>query len=233
MLSALSFLTVVGRGQGPDSRTFRWFPLVGALIGAVVAGALAGGREIWTLPVAAAVAVAVDLGITGMLHVDGLADSADGLLPHLDRERRLEVMRQPDTGAFGVGAVVAVALLRFAALTDGSVRPWSVVAVWCISRTVVAVVPTLVPYARASGLASALLGGAGGAWTAVGMVPALGLLAWSQGLTGVAAGLAALVAAAGVVALARARIGGYTGDVLGACILVSETAALLVLAAHP
>lgn len=232
MLSALSFLTVVGRGRTPGPTTFRWFPLVGALIGVVVAGALAGGREIWTLPLAAAVAVAVDLALTGMLHVDGLADTADGLLPHLERERRLEVMRQPDTGAFGVGAVVGVLLLRFAALTDGAVRPWSIVAVWCVSRTIVAVIPALVPYARPSGLASALLGERG-AWTGLALVPALGLLAWSQGLTGVLAGLAAVAAAGAVVGLARARIGGYTGDVLGACVLLSETVALLVLAAHP
>ena len=232
MLSALSFLTVVGRGSAPDQRTFRWFPLVGAAIGAVVALALAGGRELWALPLAASVAVAVDLAITGMLHVDGLADTADGLLPHLDRERRLEVMRQPDTGAFGVGAVSAVLLLRFAALTDGAVRPWSIVAVWCLSRTVVAVIPSLVPYARPSGLATALLGGRSG-WTAAAAVPALVLLGWSQGATGVLAGVVAILAAAGVVAAARARLGGYTGDVLGACVLVSETAALLVLAAHP
>lgn len=232
MLSALSFLTVVGRGRAPDTKTFRWFPLVGALIGAVVAAALAGGREIWTLPVAAAVAVAVDLALTGMLHVDGLADSADGLLPHLDRERRLEVMRQPDTGAFGVGAVAAVLLLRVAALTDSAVEPWSIVAVWCLSRTIVAVVPSLVAYARPSGLASSLVGERG-AWTAIATVPALVLLGWSQGWTGVIAGIAAVVGAGAVVALARSRIGGYTGDVLGACVLVSETAALLVLAAHP
>lgn len=235
MLSALSFLTIVGRGRAPDARTFRWFPLVGALIGSAVALALVGGRELWILPVAAAIAVTVDLALTGLLHLDGLADSADGLLPHLDRERRLEVMRLPDTGAFGVGAVVVVLLLRFATLTDPAVQPWSLVAVWSLSRTIVAVVPAVVPYARPSGLASVLLGdgGARGAWIALAALPALALLCWSQGGTGLVAGLVAIAAAAGVVAAARARIGGHTGDVLGACILVSETAALLALAAHP
>lgn len=233
MLSALSFLTVVGRGAAPGPRTFRWFPLVGALIGAVVAGTLAGAREVWTLPVAAALVIAVDLAITGMLHVDGLADTADGLLPHLDRERRLEVMRQPDTGAFALGTVVLVLLLRWATLTDPAVEPWSLVAVWCTSRTLVAVVPSFVPYARASGLASALLGGTGDRWIALALLPALGVLGWSQGATGVVAGLAAVATAVGVVAFARARLGGFTGDVLGATVLLSETVALLVLAAHP
>ena len=232
MLSALSFLTVLGRGQAPGPRTFRWFPLVGAAVGAVVALSLAGARELWSYPLAAAVAVALDLAITGMLHVDGLADSADGLLPHLDRERRLEVMRQPDTGSFALGTVVIVVLLRWASLTDGTVDPWSLVAVWCISRTTVAVVPAVVPYARSTGLASELITGTG-KWIAVAVVPALGLLAWSQGAQGILAGATAVATTAALVAWARVRLGGFTGDVLGAAILLSETAALLVLAARP
>ena len=232
MLSALSFLSIVGRGATPDGRTFRWFPLVGAAIGAVVALSLTGARHVWSYPLAAAVAVAVDLAITGMLHVDGLADSADGLLPHLDTDRRLEVMRQPDTGAFALGAVLIVFLLRWAALAEPVVDPWSLVAVWCISRTVVAVVPVLVPYARPAGLASAFLAGTD-RWIGLAVLPALALLWWAHGLTGVVAGLTAIAAAAALVAFARTRIGGFTGDVLGAAVLVSETAALLVLAAQP
>ncbi len=232
MLSALSFLTVLGRGQAPGPRTFRWFPLVGAAVGAVVALSLAGARELWSYPLAAGVAVAVDLAITGMLHVDGLADSADGLLPHLDRERRLEVMRQPDTGSFALGTVVIVVLLRWASLADGTVEPWSLVAVWCVSRTAAAAVPALVPYARSTGLASAFLTGTG-RWIGLAILPALGLLGWSQGALGVLAGLVAVATTAALVGWARVRLGGFTGDVLGAGILLSETAALLVLAARP
>ena len=80
MLSAVAFLSVVGRSQPPTERTFRWFPVAGALIGAVVAACWWGSQEVWALPLAAALTVAADLAITGMLHIDGLADSADGLL---------------------------------------------------------------------------------------------------------------------------------------------------------
>ena len=66
--------------------------------------------------VAGGLAVAADLALTGMLHLDGLADSADGLLPPLPRDRRLAVMRSPDVGAFGVAAVVSAIGLRWAAL---------------------------------------------------------------------------------------------------------------------
>jgi adenosylcobinamide-GDP ribazoletransferase len=234
VLSALTFLTVVGRSSPPGPRTFRWFPAAGALIGAVVAGTWWAAGEAWGhgSATAAAVAVGVDLALTGMLHLDGLADSADGLLPHLPRERRLAVMREPDVGAFALGLVPAVLLLRFAAFTSVGLEPWSIVAVWALSRTIAAAVPGFVPYARPGGLAEAFLGDAE-RWTLLAAVPAVALLAWSQGALGVGAAGAQLLAAALVVTLARARIGGFTGDVLGATILVSETAALLVLAATP
>ena len=92
--------------------------------------------------------VLADLGLTGMLHLDGLADTADGLLPHLTRERRLEVMREPTVGAFGVGAVVIVLLGRFAVFATLRPAPLLVAALWCTSRTAMAAVVDRVPYAR-------------------------------------------------------------------------------------
>ena len=89
-----------------------WFGPAGALIGAVLGALWWGATNVWPAPVAAAIVVAADLAVTGLLHVDGLADSADGLLPHLDRERRLAVMATPDVGAFGVAVVAVVLLLR-------------------------------------------------------------------------------------------------------------------------
>ena len=96
---ALAFLTPLGRAAVPDSRTMSWFPVVGALVGAVVGCVWWGADRLWPPAVAAALTVAADLALTGMLHVDGLADSADGLLPHLPRKRRLEVMADPAIGA--------------------------------------------------------------------------------------------------------------------------------------
>jgi adenosylcobinamide-GDP ribazoletransferase len=86
----------LGRSATPTPRALRWFPVVG--IASVRGRADRGGwatncSRRWC---AAALAIGVDLALTGMLHFDGLVDSADGLLPHLSRERRLEVMRTPD-----------------------------------------------------------------------------------------------------------------------------------------
>lgn len=231
MLSALAFLSVVGRSAPPTDRTFRWFPVAGALIGGVVAATWWGSQEVWAIPMAAALVVAVDLAITGLLHLDGLADSVDGLLPHMERERRLEVMRLPDVGAFALGVVPCVLLLRWSALASGGISPWSIVALWCLSRTLVATVPSFVPYARADGLASPFLGSAN-RWVLAAVVPVLVVLVAAQGALGVLAGLAAVATTVAVVALARHRLGGFTGDVLGASIVLSETVALIVLAAR-
>lgn len=232
MLSAIGFLTVFGGARTPDRTTFLFFPLVGALIGGALAGVWVVSVEVWSPGIAAVLVVAADLAITGMLHADGLADSADGLLPHLARERRLAVMAAPDVGAFALAVVPVVLLARWAALASDLVEPLSLVAVWTASRTVLAVVPALVPYARDRGLASTMAPGAR-PWITLWLVPAAGVLAVAQGPTGLVALAVLLGGAAGVVALAHRRVGGYTGDVLGACAVLAETAALLALAARP
>lgn len=232
MLSALGFLTVIGGARVPDHRTMPWFPVVGAGIGGALALVWLGASEIWAPGVAAALVIVADLAITGLLHLDGLADAADGLLPHVDRDRRLAVMSAPDVGAFALAVVPTVLLARWAALATDAVDPRSLVAVWAASRTVMAVVPALVPYARPDGLAAPFLAGAS-PWLAGWILPAGAVLVAAQQLTGAVALLALLGTATLVVFVARRRLGGFTGDVLGATAVVAETAALLALAAQP
>jgi adenosylcobinamide-GDP ribazoletransferase len=231
MIAAVSFLTIVGRGRTPDGRAVRWFPLVGALIGAVEGGAWWLADRLLPAGPAAVVVVAVDLAVTGMLHLDGLADTADGLLPHLDRARRLAVMSAPDIGAFGMGAVVLVLLGRASALGSQPVVPLLLVALLAASRSAMAFVLGTQPYARDEGLASSFLGDR---WVtplaAAGVVTAGAVGALAAGWRGAAAVAALLLAAAAVVALARRRVGGFTGDIVGAAGLVGETAGLLVAA---
>ena len=233
MLAALGFLTPFGPARAPNQTTLRWFPLVGAAAGAIVGLVWWAASKGWHGPlVPAALAVATDLVLTGMLHVDGLADSADGLLPHLSRERRLQVMSEPDVGAFGLAATVAVLLLRFAAF--GALRPdiALVVGVWCVSRSLMVAAMLVLPYARPTGgLATAFLGGrvAGSALAAsAGAAAGASLAVWAGGTPAAAGVGAAVVAVAAILWVARRRLGGFTGDVLGAAVVVSETAALLV-----
>ncbi|QXC59197.1 adenosylcobinamide-GDP ribazoletransferase [Aquihabitans sp. G128] len=232
MRRALAFLTVAGAGATPDGRTMRWFPLAGALVGLVVGGSWWLAAEAFPPLLAGAIVVAVDLAVTGLLHVDGLADSADGLLPHLPRERRLEVMADPTAGAFAVAAVAGVLVLRAAALGSRPVDVGLIVGIWCASRSTMALVALTRPYARPGGLASSFLGDRlAPGLAAAGIVAGAALATATDGRAGLAAVVALLVGAALVVALAQRRLGGFTGDVLGALGVVGETLALVVAAA--
>ena len=228
---ALAFLTPLGGAATPTPAALGWFPFVGAGMGLVLGGVWWLASELWAAPVAAAVVVAADLALTGMLHLDGLVDSADGLLPPMDRGRRLEVMADPSAGAFGVGAAVTVLLLRWASLAALAPSAPLLGALWCASRLSMAGFARSVTYARAGGLATAFRG------PGRHRPPVVGILVGSVlvGLGGgdAVAGVAVLgVAAAAVVALAVRRIGGFTGDVLGAAGILGETLGLLAAAAR-
>jgi adenosylcobinamide-GDP ribazoletransferase len=234
MRAALAFLTPFPGARIPTSRALRWFPLVGLVLGIALGGLWWATAKVWPLPVAAFIVVLADLGLTGMLHLDGLADTADGLLPHLSRDRRLEVMREPTVGAFGVGAVVIILLGRFAVFATLRPAPLLVAALWCASRTAMAAVVDRMPYVRReSGLASAFMG-APLPLLAVGIVvvaTAALAAAWAVP-AGPVAVASCLVGFGGIVAWARWRIGGFTGDVLGAAGMVGETIGLVIAAAH-
>jgi adenosylcobinamide-GDP ribazoletransferase len=234
MRRAIAFLTPLPVGGGPPNGiTFDWFPLVGALIGLGVGSAWWLADLAFPPTVAAALVLVADLALTGMLHVDGLVDAADGLHPHhRDTARRLEVMAAPDVGAFGVAAVIVVLLLRFAALASQPVSVLLIAGLWCGSRTVMAVGARAFPYARGEGgLASAFTGGDWRPVALYGIVAAVALGALADGRrTGVAVG-ASVAAGLVVLVAARRRIGGYTGDVLGAAGVIGETVGLLVAAA--
>lgn len=233
--AAVGFLTVLPVGGGQASgATLVWFPVVGLGLGALLGGLWWAMERWWSPVVAAAVVVAADAALTGGLHLDGLADSADGLLPHLRRERRLAVMHEPGLGAFGVVAVALALLLRFAALA--SVRPSVLVlsGLWCASRGLMALTARLLPYAREGGLAQGFLS-PGGRLLPVAALTALGsggsLLVWRV-VPGLATLAGAVLAASAVLLLAWRRIGGFTGDVLGAAGVVAETVGLVIAAAR-
>jgi adenosylcobinamide-GDP ribazoletransferase len=168
--------------------------------------------------------------LTGGLHLDGLADCADGLLIGASRERRLEVMRDPRLGTFGVVALILLLLAEAAVLAHlGSPAALSaLVAAGAFSRLAMLAVLVLLPYVRHEGLGQAAKGPGRrdlvlGALLAA---PVL-LLDWPHALVAAAG---AAVAAAAVATLARSRIGGATGDVYGATCEMAQLLALLAFA---
>jgi adenosylcobinamide-GDP ribazoletransferase len=249
--SALAFLSPIGgRGTTPSPRTMAYFPLVGWGLGL-------GLGKIWERaslgfgPVAgAALTVAADAALTGALHLDGVADAADGILAHAPAKSRLEIMAGPEVGAFGAVALGCALLLRTAAFSAQPSSAALLGALYCSSRSVMVVASRLLPYARADGLASAFLpppgpdpsGQGPGPHSATRPVVDAALVAalaggasaavvasLSAGRRGAAAVLAGWAGAAAVLGLARHRLGGFTGDVLGASAVVSETTGLVLL----
>ncbi|WP_460498596.1 adenosylcobinamide-GDP ribazoletransferase, partial [Glycomyces tarimensis] len=129
---ALGFLTVVPvRGRWPLTRAaVSAFPLAGLAVGLAWAAAAWTGLHIGGPLVAAALVLAVDFALTGGLHLDGLADTADGLASRRPPDQVAEVMKDPRIGAVGAGALVITLLLRFALLgaITGTPGAWPAVA---------------------------------------------------------------------------------------------------------
>jgi adenosylcobinamide-GDP ribazoletransferase len=215
-------------------------PLVGGLLGAVLAGigllARAGGASAL---LTAAVTVALGVAFTRALHVDGLADTVDGLGSYRDAEGALAIMKRPDVGPFGVAAIVLVLLVQVAAATTAYTRPWpaalaTVVAAVATGRLGVTLACRRgVPAARPEGLGALVAGTVSWAWVAGGFVAVAAVSAFAvpgrpwQGPVAVAV---ALVAVALLVRHATRRLGGVTGDVLGAVVEVGTTVAYVALA---
>jgi adenosylcobinamide-GDP ribazoletransferase len=239
-VAAVSFLTRIPLGRhGPIdasdvARGAVLFPVVGAGIG-VVAGLAAVGLE-GPLPplVAGGLSVGVALLLTGALHLDALADTADGLGAGA-RERALEIMRDPRVGAFGVAAVVVALLVEAAAvgaLADVGDAVAGFTVAGAASRAVAAPLAAVLPYARAEGGTGSVLSGrisaaSSGVACALALLIAVLLLGW-DGLA--VAGIAAAVAVASGMG-SRLWLGGVTGDTLGATVQVAEIAVLVGLLA--
>jgi len=232
MRAAVTLLTVFGRSTAPTRDAWVWFPVVGAAIGALVGGAWWLADEAFPPLLAGALVVMVDLAVTGMLHADGLADTADGLLCHSEPSERLRIMRTADVGAFGVTVVGAVLVLEVAALASQPVSVVLLVAIWCATRTTVVAAAAFMRYVREEGLATLMLTRAVPSWPLLVLLPAGLVAGLAEGVRGLAAVAAVVVAALAVFALARRRIGGFTGDVLGAAIVLGQTAGLVVAAAR-
>ena len=212
LLAALQFLTRVPirlRAEPSLTKTVAWFPAAGAVIGATVGGVAAGMWQLTPSLVAAAVAVTVGLLITGAFHEDGLGDVADAFGGGWTVERRLEILKDSRHGTYGVAAMCASIVLRMLSL--GSLP------------------------GPAAMFAAAVAAHTMGRVAAVGMAGTM-RLATHAGLgadygRGTTPARAALVAALATGTLARRKIGGISGDVMGAAEQVAECLCFVVISA--
>jgi adenosylcobinamide-GDP ribazoletransferase len=218
------------------------FPAVGWVVGALGALALAGALALWPPLVAAVLCTVVTVLVTGAFHEDGLADMADGLGGASTRERALEIMKDSRIGAFGAIAMVLALGLKFALLATlagqgAFVACAALLAAHVLSRLAPLAVMRASPYVGGEGgkskpMADAVSGTA--VFVAVlWSLPAAVLLVIAGGVVnGVAALVAAALVALFMVRLLRRRLGGFTGDGLGATQQLGELAIYLALAAR-
>lgn len=213
-----------------NGRSLLYYPVVGAVIGlllCVAAYLLADAPEF----LGAALLLTVWVILTGGLHMDGLADSADAWVGgYGDRERTLSIMKDPRSGPMGILAIVLVLLIKWSALITilPSGEAWGVLLGCTIAaRAMMVVMLTRLPYVRAQGLGSDLA-------EYVPTKAAIWVIAISAVLTLWLVGIAALLALVifyGLVGYAlHKRLGGTTGDTAGAVLELCETLVLVVVA---
>ena len=227
LMTTLPFTLPNDWSAGDSGRASVWYPLVGLVIGALTW--LAWKGSMWFFPplVAGMLTLLAWVALTGGLHLDGLADCCDGLLASASVERRLEIMKDPHLGAFGVIGLITVLLLKGATLvtltpaTSFGILLAASLARWCILPA------GLLPLARPSGMGADFSSGLQRSFIYIGAVWPMGL-ALVLGTRGGLSLLAGLAAAALVLWLAKSRIGGVTGDVFGMIVEVVEIAVLLV-----
>ncbi|MDO9383079.1 MAG: adenosylcobinamide-GDP ribazoletransferase [Hyphomicrobiaceae bacterium] len=217
--------------------------VAGALLGAFAGIVLYLASAIGLPPLLAALLAVTSLVlITGALHEDGLADTADGLGGGQTIERRLDIMRDSRIGSYGASAIVlmlairATALATLTELIDPAGAALAIVAVAATSRAAGLLPLWLLPAARADGAAASVSPPTTGSMRA-GMLAALAITLaamWVPGILVIASAIgvgAAFAAAYAITRIAEAKIGGHTGDIAGAAQQLADAAMLIALAA--
>ena len=237
-LAMLTRLPVPQLRDCPPVGASAWaWPLAGAVVGGLQAAVLLAAAAVLPPAMAAGLALAAGLLLTGALHDDGLADLADGLSGGRTPAQRLEIMKDSRIGSHGAVALITALGLRWAALA--AIATWAstamfaaLIAAQAASRAGLGLMNLAGPQARPRGFAAAATDGltAPRATAAIALAAALALatLPLTQALT-----LLAAVALTQLLLLrhARRRLGGITGDVLGAAQITAEIAALAILVA--
>lgn len=233
LVAAVSFLTrlPVGRFVSFDAadvaRSAGWFPLVGLLIGAVCAGAAFLLRAHLPAALVAVIVVALDALLTGALHFDGLADTADGFGGGKDRENVLRIMRDHAIGSYGGTALVLLVAWKAAAysvLLGGERWFPAMVLTPAVGRWSILLLTAVLPYARETKSVVRDIGKGSLTWGTLILACALAVSrVWCAG----AAAVAAIAVSASFGLYSRRKIGGITGDTLGANVQLCECAALI------
>ncbi len=232
--SALAFLTRLPAPSGPFrlDQGLVWFPVIGLLLGGILA-ALDFGLRALAAPslLASTILVLALLALTGALHADGLVDTWDAVFAHATPERRLEIMRDPHVGTFGVVGLLGVLLLKIAAVDSVPEKwqTWALVLAPTLGRWAIVLLAVAFPYGRSEGLGAPLKAGATRFALVVASIVAFGACAAAWPL-GPSLALLAVLTALLLGHWFMRLVPGQTGDTYGATCEVVETVALVAAA---
>lgn len=235
LLAAIQFLTRIPirlRREPDIAASVPWFPVVGVLIGCAVGGTAAGLWHLVPPLVAAAVAVTIGLLMTGAFHEDGLADVADAFGGGWTIERRLEILKDSRHGSYGVAALcssIVVRVLCLGSLPGPAAMFGAAVAAHVIGRAAAVGLMGVAPLATHPGLGADYGQAATATRTTVGVLGGLALGAVAIGWWVAPLVAVAIVSIGSLRWLAMRKIGGVSGDVLGACEQVAECLCLVTL----
>ncbi|MDP6779297.1 MAG: adenosylcobinamide-GDP ribazoletransferase [Candidatus Latescibacteria bacterium] len=241
--ASVRFLTAVPvpRRWGEDvealARSTPFFPVVGLLIGLVGAACCWQLQRVLPNPVAAVLLVVLLMAASRGLHMDGLADTADAFLSSRTRERMLEIMRDSHIGAMGVLAVVSVIVLKVTALaTAADADRWRAMLLMPLAgRAALVVSMAVLPYARPDGGLGTVFFRRRPWISALWSVLVLAGVGWAvAGPRGLIAAATATAATLGMAWYSHRKVGGATGDTLGAsCEIVECVPAIVLVAGSP
>lgn len=232
--SLLTRLPVTTR-EAPSPRAAWAWPVAGAAIGTLAALATSAALALGlSAGPAAAIALITAALLTGGLHEDGLADTADGLMGGQTKERRLEIMKDSRIGSYGALALLLITLIRWSALSTliAAGQHWpALIAAGALSRAPMTVLIASLPNARGTGL-SHLTGKPPRSAVLAAVLVATAIALFATGNAILPMVLAAVATTAFLARVAQQRIGGQTGDILGASQQLAEAAALSFAAAY-
>ncbi|MDQ1375082.1 MAG: adenosylcobinamide-GDP ribazoletransferase, partial [Actinomycetota bacterium] len=235
-LDAAGFLTRVPVGPRPPgpprSAAVRWFPVVGGLVGLVTAVVFWMASWLGPPALAAVLAVAIQILLTGAFHEDGLADTADAA-GAWSREERFRILDDPTHGTYGVAALVLALLVRTVAIAGlTTAQAFAVLpAVHALSRAVAVALMGIVPPAAEEGLGASSVRDLVATDAGIGAGAGAAIAALALGVWSLPALAAAVIVGVGMAACARRTLGGIAGDLLGATQQLVDLAALVVLLA--
>ena len=230
LLTTLPFKLPDDWSAGDSGRASVWYPFVGLIIGVLTWLTWKATMFLFPSLVADVITLVIWVALTGGLHLDDLADCFDGLFVSAPVGRRLEIMKDPHTGAFGVIGLILVLFLKavaLASLTSASslgILLAASLARWCILPA------GLFPLARPSGMGADFVSGLRRSFIVWGALIPLAI-ALSLGARGILSIFTGCVAMVSVLWLVTSRIGGVTGDVFGMIVEIVETVVLLTFAA--